>query len=169
MSVVVASQAGFPQSALPLPVSPPVAPAAVSLLGESRRGLAEAGHATDPAPRFIASYLAALRAAAAVLAARGRPHRGRARPASVWVLLEATAPELGEWAVFFAANSATQAAAQAGITRRMTARAADDLLRQAGQFIEIADRVVHGGRASGLVPDQRRSEAPARRRVSGAS
>lgn len=155
MSVVISSRAGSAQPVLPLPVPPPPSSAALSLLAEARRGLDEAECSMDPAPRFIASYLAALRAGAAVLTARGRPRRGRARPASVWVLLESAAPELGEWARFFAANSAARAAAQSGITRRLTARAADDLLRQTGQFIEIADRVVRGGRASGFVPAQR--------------
>jgi hypothetical protein len=139
----------------------------LSLLADARRGLDEAEHAVASAPRFIASYLAALRAGAAVLAARGRPHRGRARPASVWVLLEAAAPELGEWAAFFAANSAAQAAAQAGVTRRLSVRAADDLLRQARQFLEIADRVVRGGPASGFIPAQRQPAGAARRTVRG--
>jgi HEPN superfamily protein len=164
MSVAVASRADVRQSVLPLRVRPPAAPAAVALLKEARRGLNEAEHAMDPPPRFIASYLAALRAGAAVLAARGRPHRGRARPASVWVLLETAAPELAEWAAFFAANSAARAAAQAGITRRITARSADDLLRQAGQFLELADRVVHGLRASDGAPVVRQCDAPPTRR-----
>ena len=167
MSVVIAFRAGSSQPALPLPMvsprrhrpAPPLAappkPTALRLLAEARRGLSEAEDAVEPAPKFIGSYLAALRAGAAVLAARGRRHRGRARPASVWVLLESAVPELAEWAEFFAANSAAQAAAQAGITRRLTTRSADDLLRQAGQFIDIADRVVHGGSASGFVPAQR--------------
>lgn len=169
MSVAIASRIGTAQPPLPFPATPPASPSALSLLAEARRGLAEAEHAVAPAPRFIASYLAALRAGAAVLAARGRPHRGRARPASVWVLLEAVAPELGEWAAFFAANSAAQAAAQAGITRRLSARAADDLLRQAGQFLEIADRVVHGGRASGFIPAQRQPDGAAGWRGRGES
>ncbi|TNC23968.1 SAV_6107 family HEPN domain-containing protein [Amycolatopsis alkalitolerans] len=139
----VASRADRVQPQLPLPVRPPTAPAAVALLNEARHGLAEAEQATDPVTKFISSYLAALRAGAAVLAARGRPHRGRARPASVWVLLEAAAPELAEWSAFFAANSAARAAAQAGITRRITERSAAELCRQAGRFLELADRVVH--------------------------
>lgn len=160
MSVAAASRSAAHQPVLPLPLRPPAAPAAVVLLKEAQRDLTEAEYATDPAPRFIASYLAALRAGAAVLAARGRPHRGRARPASVWVLLETAAPELGEWAAFFAANSATQAAAQAGITRRITVRSADDLLRQAAQFLVLADRIVQGRRASDGVPLPRRCAAP---------
>lgn len=144
MSVAaVASRAEPEQPQLPFPVRPPAAPAAVALLREARHGLAEAEQATDPIAKFVTSYLAALRAGAAVLAARGRPHRGRARPASVWVLLEASAPELSEWAAFFAAHSAARAAAQAGVTRRITAESAAELCRQAARFLAVADQVVH--------------------------
>lgn len=117
-------------------------PVTRSLLTQAQRGLADAEWETAPVERFTAAYASALRAAAAVLAARGRPHRGRARPTSVWVLLESAAPELGEWARFFAAHSGLQAAAQAGIGGRISARAADDLLRQAWQFLDLVERVV---------------------------
>lgn len=143
MSIATAPRADSGQPQLPLPVRPPAAPSAVALLNEARHGFAEAEHATDPVAKFVTSYLAALRGGAAVLAARGRPHRGRARPASVWVLLEAAAPELAEWSAFFAANSAARAAAQAGITRRITEQSAAELCRQAGLFLDVVDRVVH--------------------------
>ncbi len=132
------------QPALPMSLRPPAPPAAVSLYAQAKRGLTEAERETQPAERFIGAYLAALRGAAAVLEARGRPHRGRARPASGWVLLESVAPELKEWAAFFAANSATRAAAQAGITGKVTAAMADELLRAGTVFLELVRRVVHG-------------------------
>ena len=160
MSIAVASHAEGRQPPLPLPVRPPAAPAATALLADARRGIAEARHAAQPAPRFIAAYLAALRAGAAVLAARGRPHRGRARPASVWVLLETAAPELTDWTAYFAAHSAARAAAQAGNTRRVTAERADELLRQASLFVELAHGLVHG-RASVPEPSRvRQCDAP---------
>jgi len=115
-----------------------------ALLAQAERGLADAELERDAGQRFAAAYLSALRAAAAMLALRGRPHRGRARPTSVWTLLSSVAPEFGEWAAFFAAGSATRARVQAGITRHVTVRAADDLVRQAGQFIELVGRAVHG-------------------------
>lgn len=127
---------------------PPAVPVALSLLAQARRGLAEAEWDLDPVERFTAAYSSALRAAAAVLAARGRPHRGRARPTSVWVLLESAAPELAEWARFFAAHSGMQAAAQAGISSRIATRSADDLLRQAWQFTGLVERSVRPSRSS---------------------
>ncbi|SFQ34538.1 hypothetical protein SAMN05421810_106215 [Amycolatopsis arida] len=156
MAIAAASRARGGQQALPLSWRPPASPAAVSLLAEARHGLGEARRESDPAPRFVTAYLSALRAAAAVLAARGRPHRGRARPASVWVLLESTVPELAEWAAYFAANSAARAAAQAGITRRITADLADELVERAGQFLELAGRVVHAA----AVPAPRARHCP---------
>ncbi|WP_410588561.1 SAV_6107 family HEPN domain-containing protein [Amycolatopsis sp. lyj-23] len=129
---------------LPMSLRPPASPAAAGLLAQARRGLAEAVQETRPAERFIGAYLAALRGAAAVLAARGRPHRGRARPASTWVLLDSVAPELREWSAFFASNSATRAAAQAGITGKVTAESAAGLVGAATPFLELVRRLVHG-------------------------
>ncbi|HEX3650438.1 MAG TPA: SAV_6107 family HEPN domain-containing protein [Pseudonocardiaceae bacterium] len=110
---------------------------AAALVRQARAGVAEAQQEPDPAQRFATAYLAALRAAAAMLALRGRPHRGRARPASAWVLLTRMAPELAEWAAFFASCSSTRAAILAGVTRRVTQRSADDLVRQAAQFTDL--------------------------------
>ncbi|MEU4251493.1 SAV_6107 family HEPN domain-containing protein [Amycolatopsis sp. NPDC026612] len=129
---------------LPMSLRPPASPAAAGLLAQARRELAEAERESRPAERFIGAYLAALRGAAAVLAARGRPHRGRARPASTWVLLDSVAPELREWSAFFASNSATRAAAQAGITGKVTAESAAGLVRAATPFLELVRRLVHG-------------------------
>lgn len=124
--------------------TPTVPPAVHRLMAEAEQGLADAEHEAEPAHRFAKAYLSALRAAAAMLALRGRPHRGRSRPTSVWTLLSAVAPELREWAAFFAANSATRASVQAGITRVVTPRAADDLIRQSGQFLGLVRRAIRG-------------------------
>lgn len=117
---------------------------APSLLSQAERGLAAAAVDPEPAQRFAHAYLAALRAAAALLAVRGRPHRANSRPMSVWTLLASVAPELREWAAFFASCSATRASVQAGITRAVTPRSADDLVRQSGQFFQLVIRAIHG-------------------------
>ena len=72
------------------------------------------------------------------------PGRGPvgAAPRDVWHLLAEVAPELGEWAAFFASCSDTRAAAEAGITRLVGRRDADDLLRQAEQFVGIVREIV---------------------------
>src|SRR5690349_20914631 len=72
------------------------------LLALARRGLAEAEQQRADGLRYATAHLAALRAAAAVLAARARPVPARrGRLTNVWVLLTMVAPELSEWAAFF--------------------------------------------------------------------
>ncbi|MFD9702218.1 SAV_6107 family HEPN domain-containing protein [Lentzea sp. NPDC059081] len=124
----------------PIPLPPT---SALALLRQARDSLAESERAQDPSERFATAYLAALRAAAAVLALRGRPHRGRSRPTSAWVLLASMAPEMSEWATFFASWSSTRAAVLAGITRYVNARTADDLVRQTEQFVMLVERVMN--------------------------
>lgn len=115
------------------PTSPPIPYQARELLGSAARGLVEAYTTPEPTRRYAAAHLAALRAAAAVLAARAHPVRqGRIR--SVWVLLPTVAPALQEWAVFFAANATKRAAADAGLPV-VSQREADDLLRDAETFL----------------------------------
>lgn len=131
----------LPRSARALVPGPSAPPAsAVALLNQARQGLIDAEHAAEPAERYATAHLAALRAAAAVLAVRAKPEPRRSRPASVWVLLANAAPEFAEWAAFFAAGSRVRAAVQAGVTRLVSARDADDLLRQTGQFIQLVER-----------------------------
>jgi hypothetical protein len=127
---------------VPRQPGPPPSPAARSLLRQAEEGLREAEAARDASRRFADAHLAALRAGAAVLAVRAQPDRKRSAGRSVWQLLTVVAPELGEWAAFFAAGSATRAAAEAGNSRLVTDRLADDLVRQAGQFLEVSRSLV---------------------------
>ena len=121
---------------VPAHVLPQRSPA--ELLALARAGLDEAEETPAEGLRYAAAHLAALRAAAAILAARARPEpRRRNRLTSVWALLTAVAPELGEWAAFFAAGASKRVAAEAGIPRAVTAREADDLVRAAEQFVEV--------------------------------
>jgi hypothetical protein len=110
------------------------------LLRLARQGLDEAAVTSQDGLRYATAHLAALRAAAAVLAIRAQPVPGaRNRVTSVWALLIRVAPELGEWAGFFAAGAAKRAAAEAGIPRVVSARDADDLLRAAEQFTAVVE------------------------------
>lgn len=131
------------------PVRGPHARSAAALLRQAWQSLAKAEWEPDAGEKFSQAYLAALRGAAAMLALRGRPHRGRARPTSAWVLLGKVAPELSEWAGFFAAHSATSAAVQAGISRSVSRRCTDDLARQTAQFLSIVERAVADERRRG--------------------
>lgn len=122
----------------------PVSPTVLNLLETARRGLVEADAEGDPGTRYICAHLAALRAAAAIVAARGEPGTGarRRRPRSVWELLPQVEPALAEWAAYFAASAAKRAAAEAGLPRAASAREAEDLLREAGTFLTVAERAL---------------------------
>ena len=126
-----------PAGQLPLPPALPAA--AAQLLDQAHRGLREAAGCVDPRQRYATAHLGALRAAAAVLAARTRPEPARGRPRSAWVLLGQVTPELGEWATFFAAGAAKRAAAEAGLSRAVTEREADDLVRDVGAFLAVVE------------------------------
>lgn len=118
-----------------------------SYLARSAESLNEAVAATGVPTRYACAHVAALRAAAALLSARAMPAPARRRTQkNAWVLLAEVAPELGEWARFFAAGAAKRAAAEAGSTRAVTEREADDLVRDADRFLGVVEQ------ALGLVP-----------------
>jgi len=117
----------------------PVRGSAVGLLNQARLVLADAVCEQDAGERFCLAHLAALRAAAAVSAQRGRPASARRRLMSVWVLLDRVAPELAEWAVYFAAGAPVRAAVEAGAVSAVSPRAADDQVRAAAEFLAIVE------------------------------
>jgi SAV_6107-like HEPN len=117
-----------------------VAPSALALLESARHGLSAADDELTAGARYVGAHLAALRAAAAVVAARAEPPGSRRRrPQSVWELLPKVEPALREWAAFFAASAAKRAAAEAGLPRAVSPREADELLRDAGTFVSLAE------------------------------
>ncbi|WP_370116043.1 SAV_6107 family HEPN domain-containing protein [Streptacidiphilus sp. MAP12-33] len=135
-------------------------PAAVDLLAQAQRGLAEARELEGPLERYAAAHLAALRASAAVLALRGRPEespRKRKRIRSAWEVLPEVAPELAEWAVYYAAGAPKRAAAEAGIASAASARDADDLIRNTALFLRIVQRLIARGAATGAAVPRARS------------
>ena len=121
-----------------------VAPAVLALLQSARQGLAEAAEEDGAGSRYVAAHLAALRAAAAVVAARPDAGTGPRRkgPKSVWELLPRVEPALSEWAAFFAAGARKRAAAEAGLPRAVSAAEADDLLRDAETFLSLAEEAL---------------------------
>lgn len=113
--------------------------AAAALVGQARLGLGEAAATADIGERFQLAHLAALRVAAALLAERGRPAGVRRRLVSVWVLIDAIAPEFADWAGYFAAGAPARAAIEAGAQHAVTAREADDQLRAASEFLRLVE------------------------------
>lgn len=116
-----------------------VAPSALALLESARQGLVSAENDPSAGGRYVGAHLAALRAAAAIVAARAEPAPPRRRrPQSVWEILPRVEPTLSEWAAFFAAGAGKRAAAEAGLPRAVTAREADELIRDATTFVSLA-------------------------------
>ncbi|MCK0111694.1 SAV_6107 family HEPN domain-containing protein [Ornithinimicrobium sp. F0845] len=122
----------------------PPAPSAgtvLDLLDRSRAGLVQACRSQTASQRYTEAHLAALRAAAALVAAR-TVVAGRSRPRSVWEVLPRLAPELGEWATFFAASGRRRLALERG-SRTVSPREADDLVRQCETFLELVRGALH--------------------------
>jgi hypothetical protein len=136
---------GLPTDVHPVPRRAPAPPAALDLLAQAGRGLSEASTLTDQGDAYVAAHLAALRAAAAVLAVRGRPEasaRARRRIRSVWEVLPEIAPELAEWSVLFAASAERRARIDAGIRGVVTRQDADDLISAAGYFLRLVEETL---------------------------
>jgi hypothetical protein len=158
----------------------PLASTSLDLLDRSRASLLQACRTGDAGERYVEAHLGALRAAAALLAARSIPNgasgagssgagssgagsasagrairasTSRSRPRSVWELLPRVAPELTEWSAFFAASARRRAAVERG--SRITGRESDDLLRQAENFLEIIQDLLGLPRDAALAPISR--------------
>ncbi|HKH55966.1 MAG TPA: SAV_6107 family HEPN domain-containing protein [Propionibacteriaceae bacterium] len=111
-------------------------------LRRARSAILAAELAERPSDRYLAAHLAALQIAAVLLAWRANPalaHRG-GRPRNVWRMLADVAPEFAEWAAFFAATQAKREAVRAGATTIVSAREADDLLRDTQCFLAMVER-----------------------------
>jgi hypothetical protein len=123
-------------------VRPALPAGALSALIQARTCLNDAEQAARPVERYVAAYLAALRAATAIVVVRS-PQRGSARLVSVWRLLGEVAPELADWAAFFAARSERRAAAEAGVPG-VSDTDADEMLWRAVEFLGIVNRCLSG-------------------------
>jgi len=107
------------------------ATAVLELLERAETALLAACHSREVAQRHQHARLAALRGAAALVGARTTPRTTGSAPGprSLWAVLPGVAPELAEWARFFA--TATRR------TGTPSTREADDLLRQAETFLDL--------------------------------
>ena len=110
----------------------------------ARAAIMEAELMERPSDRYVAAHLAALRVAAILLAARADPAESarRTRPRNAWRMLSAVAPEFAEWAAFFATTEGKRDAVQAGATTIVSAREADDLVRDTQTFLSLVERRV---------------------------
>lgn len=124
----------MPTSSLHLPA------AAHSYLERSAESLREAITCSDVPQRYALAHVSALRATAALLAARAQPLPvAKRRQKNAWVLLAEIAPEFSEWAAFFSSGAQKRSAAEAGSRRSVTEREADDLVRDADRFLGLVE------------------------------
>lgn len=131
---------GLPTDVHTLPLRVPAPPAALDSLAQAERSLAEAVALADPGEAYVAAHLAALRAGAAVLAARGRPEvsaRSRRRIRSVWEVLPEAVPELARWSVLFAHSAERRAQVEAGIRGAAGRPEADELCDAVDAFLRL--------------------------------
>lgn len=113
--------------------------------------LAHTRTVTDVNLRYSLAHRCALRIAAGVLAVRAKKAATtsplvrvrRSRPQSAWAILRAVAPEMVEWADYFATHAPIREAAEAG-SSFITARMADDAIRDAVAFMTDAVAVASG-------------------------
>lgn len=102
-------------------------------LAAIRSTLLEAEMADSPAECYLQAQLAALRVAAVVLERRARATKSG--PRNAWRLLASVAPELAEWAGYFAALQPKRQAVAAGATAIVSRREAEDLVRDVWAFV----------------------------------
>ena len=125
----------------PAPASD-VAPSALAFLKAARRELEAGKRDSSAANRYLAAHLAALRAAAAILAARPDPRARRKRPRNVWKALPQVEPAFGAWAARFTAGATKRRAAEAQLPRAVSRREANKLLRDAETFVSCAESAI---------------------------
>lgn len=101
---------------------------ALDLLSAAAEALTGAHWARTAHGRSAGTRLAVLRAAAAVLAVRGQARTAVGGPVDMWSILPRVAPELTEWAEFFAAVLPETP---------VSVREVDDLLRQGEEFVQL--------------------------------
>jgi hypothetical protein len=128
----------------------PLPQTAVDLLRRADGELLAAQFATAPDETFTHAHLAALRAAAAVLAVRGRP-TGRRAPRTVWDMLATVAPEAAAWATYFAAGASLRRAIDAGRFDAVDAEHAETTLCAAEDFLDEVRSLLEPARTGGGV------------------
>ncbi|MBD7920104.1 colicin transporter [Cellulomonas sp. Sa3CUA2] len=112
-----------------------VLPQTAELLGRADAELLAAQFSGEPWEMFSHAHLAALRAGAALVAARGRPV-GRGAPRTVWGMLDAVAPELHTLSALFAQAATLRSAIDAGRFELVTPGRAERALCAAEDLVD---------------------------------
>ena len=116
---------------------------AVELLRRADAELVAARLSPEAWELFTHAHLAALRAGAAVVAAR-TAGPGRKALRTVWELLDTVAPELAAWSTYFADAAPLRSAIDAGRFEELSPGRAEQALFWAEDFVDAARAAVHG-------------------------
>ena len=116
---------------------------AAELLRRADSELVAARLSSEAWELFTHAHLAALRAGAAVVAAR-TTGPGRKALRTVWELLDAVAPELAAWSAYFADAAPLRSAVDAGRFEELATGRAEQALFWAEDFVDAARSAVHG-------------------------
>ncbi|GIG38540.1 SAV_6107 family HEPN domain-containing protein [Cellulomonas phragmiteti] len=129
-----------------------VPPQSAELLGRADAELLAAQFSGEPWEMFSHAHLAALRAGAALVAARGRPS-GRGAPRTVWGMLDAVAPELHHLSALFAHAATLRSAVDAGRFELVSALRAERALCAAEDLVDaVRDALLADDRALTALP-----------------
>src|SRR5450759_5388139 len=132
----------------------PVSTEALALLARSDAELLAAQFAPEASDRFVHAHLAAIRAAAAVLAVRGRPGR-RSAARTAWEMLSGVSPEIETWAATFAGAAPLRSRVEAGRRDLVTDDRAGCALAAAEDFRDTVEEVLGGATAGMHRPGRR--------------
>lgn len=126
-------------------------PRTADLLRRADAELLAAQFSSEPWEMFSHAHLAALRAGAGLVEARGRP-AGRGAPRTVWGMLDAVAPELHTLSALFAQAAGLRSAVDAGRFDLVTAQRAQRALSAATELVEAVREVLTGGEIAPVGP-----------------
>lgn len=111
------------------------------LLARAEGELAAAAMVSQEWERYLHGHLAAVRAAAAIIALRGKPH-GRRVPKDVWGLAQLVAPELSWWWSYFEMAAQQRSAIEAGDLGCVDEGLTLNLLETAYELVDLVRAVM---------------------------
>ena len=114
------------------------------LLERAYRSLDKAASAKTPNAIYVAAFLAASNAAAAIVSAKITPDQARnmTRPGSLWAALTIADPDLCDWAHHFASRGPRRDLADKNVPDAICRDQAEQLLQDVNQFIVTAEGIV---------------------------
>ncbi|WP_136520342.1 SAV_6107 family HEPN domain-containing protein [Cellulomonas telluris] len=128
-----------------------VPPQTADLLARADAELLAAQFSGEPWEKFSHAHLAALRAGAGLVAARGRP-AGRGAPRTVWGMLDSVAPEVHTYSAFFAQSAPLRSAVDAGRFDLVSEARAERALCAAEDLVDAVRALLAEGADGADVP-----------------